>query len=102
MITASVMKELSKFVSERGLYVRSRSNRLEVFCEKGVLKNYAIFTGKHLCWSFFLIKLQTMKLLFNKFQVISFLNSCSHTIGNLSYNVLRTFRVGRVNPVLLG
>ena len=26
-----------------------------------VLKNFAIFTGKHLCWSSFLIKLQACK-----------------------------------------
>ena len=25
----------------------------EVFCKKGVLKNFANFTGKHLCWSLF-------------------------------------------------
>ena len=30
----------------------------EVFREKGVLKNFAIFTGKHLCWSLNLIKLR--------------------------------------------
>ena len=36
----------------------SRSSHLEVFCEKGVLNNFAIFTGKHLCWSLFLMKLQ--------------------------------------------
>ena len=24
-----------------------------MFCKKGVLKNFAIFTGKHLCWSLF-------------------------------------------------
>ena len=29
----------------------------EVFCKKGVFKNLANFTGKHLCWSLFLIKL---------------------------------------------
>ena len=34
---------------------------LEVFYEKAVLKNFAIFTGKHLCWSLFLIKLQTFR-----------------------------------------
>ena len=28
-----------------------------MFFEIGVLKNFAIFPGKHLCWSFFLIKL---------------------------------------------
>ena len=25
----------------------------EVFCKKGVLRNFAKFTGKHLCQSFF-------------------------------------------------
>ena len=30
----------------------------KVFCKKAVLKHFAIFTGKHLCWSPFLIKLQ--------------------------------------------
>ena len=30
----------------------------EVFVKKGVLENFANFTGKHLCWSLFLIKLQ--------------------------------------------
>ena len=29
----------------------------EVFCKIGVLKNFANFTGKHLCWSLLLIKL---------------------------------------------
>ena len=29
----------------------------EVFCKKAVLKDFAIFTGKHLCWILFLIKL---------------------------------------------
>ena len=29
-----------------------------VFYKKGVLKNIVIFTGKHVCWSLFLIKLQ--------------------------------------------
>ena len=30
----------------------------ELFCKKGILKNFAIFTRKQLCWSLFLIKLQ--------------------------------------------
>ena len=29
----------------------------QLFCKKPVLKNLAIFTGKHLCWSHFLIKM---------------------------------------------
>ena len=32
-----------------------------MFCKKGVLKNLANFTGKHLCWSLFLIKLQVFR-----------------------------------------
>ena len=37
-----------------------RSSRLQMFFKKGVLKNIAIFTAKHLCWSLFLIKLQAL------------------------------------------
>ena len=29
----------------------------DVLLTKTVLKNFAIFTGKHLCWSLFLLKL---------------------------------------------
>ena len=38
-----------------------RSSRPEVFCKKGVLRNFAKFTGKHLCQSLFLIKLQASR-----------------------------------------
>ena len=34
----------------------SRSSRPTVFCEKGVLRNFAKFTGKHLCQSLFFNK----------------------------------------------
>ena len=30
---------------------KSRNSRPEVFCNKGVLKNFAKLTGKHLCWN---------------------------------------------------
>ena len=33
----------------------------EVLYKKGVLENIAIFTGKYLCWSIFLIKLETVR-----------------------------------------
>ena len=39
----------------------------EFFCIKAVLKNFSIFTRKHLCWSLFLIKLQTFRSLDEKF-----------------------------------
>ena len=35
-----------------------KSNHLQMFFKKGALKNLLIFTGKCLCWSLFLIKLQ--------------------------------------------
>ena len=34
----------------------NRSSRPEVFCRKGVLGNFAKFTGKHLCQSLFFNK----------------------------------------------
>ena len=34
----------------------------DVFYKKAFLKKFAIFTEKHLCWSFFLIKLQALIL----------------------------------------
>ena len=39
-----------------------RSSRPGVFCKKGVLRNFANFTGKHLCESLFLIKLEARGL----------------------------------------
>ena len=38
--------------------LKPQKQPLKLFCEKGVLRNFANFTGKHLCWSFFLIELQ--------------------------------------------
>ena len=40
----------------------NRSGRPEVFCEKAVLRNFAKFTGKHLCQSLFSIKLEASDL----------------------------------------
>ena len=40
---------------------RRRSSRSQMFFKIGVLKNFAIFTGKHLRWSLFLIKLQAFR-----------------------------------------
>ena len=39
-----------------------RSCRSQMFFKKGVLKNFANFTGKHLCCSLFLIKFQASGL----------------------------------------
>ena len=34
-------------------YMIFRSSRLQVFFKIGIVKNFAIFTRKHLCWSLF-------------------------------------------------
>ena len=38
-----------------------RSSHSEVFCEKGVLRNFAKFTGKHLCHSLFFNKVTGLR-----------------------------------------
>ena len=38
-----------------------RSNRSEVFCEKGVLRNFAKFTGKHLSQGLFFNKVSGLR-----------------------------------------
>ena len=41
------------------IHVGKRLNgRSQMFFKTGVLKNFAIFTGKQLCWSLFLMKLK--------------------------------------------
>ena len=43
------------------LSVNNRSSCPEVFCEKGVLTNFAKFTGKHLCQSLFFNKVAGLR-----------------------------------------
>ena len=48
------------------IYVRKRSSsRWQMFFKTGVLKNFAMFTRKHLCWSLFLKKLQDWRPTFS-------------------------------------
>ena len=39
----------------------SRSSRSQMFFKISFLKNFTMFTGKHLCWSLFLVKLQSLQ-----------------------------------------
>ena len=52
-----------KVVLDDNIYLKSiiRSSRSQMFIKIGALKNFANFTGKHLCWSLFLIKLQAFR-----------------------------------------
>ena len=47
-LKASVQKESRKQSLPKSDF---RSSRSEMFFKIGVLRNFAIFTGKHLCWS---------------------------------------------------
>ena len=42
-----------------------RSSRPEVFCRKGVFRNFAKFTEKHLCQSLFLNKVEALAQVFS-------------------------------------
>ena len=60
----SKMKFFVKIVTSQEttpLLRRFRSSRLEVFCRKGVLRNFAKFTGKHLCQSLFFNKVAGLR-----------------------------------------
>ena len=52
-----------RFLLRTSLTTRLKPQKqpLELFCKKGVLRNFANFTGKHLCWSLFLIGLQAFR-----------------------------------------
>ena len=48
-MTVEVRKQQTK-------QINYRSSRPDVFCKKGVLRNFAKYTGKHLCQSLFFNK----------------------------------------------
>ena len=43
------------------LWSKTRSGHSDVFCKKGVLRNFTKFTGKHLCKSFFFNKVAGLR-----------------------------------------
>ena len=51
------LNSLKITAKQRDFVTYLRSSRLEVFCKKGILKNFAKFTRKHLCQSLFFNKL---------------------------------------------
>ena len=52
-------------------HVRLRSSRQEVFCKRDILRNFAIFTEKHLCHSLFFKKETLAEVLSFEFSKIS-------------------------------
>ena len=53
-------KILINCLASRYWHLTSRSSRLQMPFKIGVLKNLGIFTGKHVCWGLFLVKLQAL------------------------------------------
>ena len=55
-----IWKPINRFTMQASFYMMGiltfRSSRPEVFYKKGVLRNFAKFTGKHLCQSLFFNK----------------------------------------------
>ena len=51
------MVKLRNLISRKSVPIFQK----QVFFKVGVLKSYAIFTGKHLRWSLFLIKFQSFR-----------------------------------------
>ena len=49
------LEKLKRVVLENNVNVQKRP--VEVLYKKAALKSFPIFIGKHMCWSFFLIKL---------------------------------------------
>ena len=56
--TGPLSYEYCKVFKNSYFYNTSRSSHLQMFFKIGVLKSFPNFTGKHLCWSFFLKSLQ--------------------------------------------
>ena len=54
-----------------------RSSRTQMFFKTGVLKRFANFAGKHLCWSLFLKSLQAVGLQLHKKKTPTEVFSCA-------------------------
>ena len=59
MVSSTLQAVLSEQIETNR--VLSRSSCSEVFCKKGVLRNFAKFTGKHLCQSLFFNKVAGLR-----------------------------------------
>ena len=62
LIDAGINPNVKDMVWLSCLFFIFTSSCSQMFFKRGVLKNFAIFTEKHLCWKLFLIKLQASGL----------------------------------------
>ena len=56
-IHLKIIKRTDLLIAENELDRNCKSSHRRYSVKRGVLKNFPNFTGKHLCWSLFLIKL---------------------------------------------
>ena len=54
-------------------YQTDKSSHRRCYITKAVLKNFAIFTGKHLCWSLFFINFVKKSFQYKCFPIMKFL-----------------------------
>ena len=67
------LAEVDSKISFQAIYIQvSRSSRPEVFCKKGFLRNFAKFTGKHLCQRLFINEALFKKSLWHRCFPINF------------------------------
>ena len=66
----------TQYVNQIENHCNERSSRPDVFCEKGVLRNFAKFTGKHLCQSLFINKVAGGACNFIKKETLTQVFSC--------------------------
>ena len=50
-----------KYLDTKNVMPKYRSSRPEVFCRRGILRNFAKFTGKNLCQSLFFNKVADLR-----------------------------------------
>ena len=87
-------------LGHRGFLLDLGHNDSHQIYKEAILKNFAIFTGKHLCWSIFLIKLHAFKLYYESpTQVFSckygqsFKNNFSRWINSIKFKLFRSISV---------
>ena len=81
--------------------MHSRSSRPEVLCKKGALRNFAKFTEKRFCQTFFFKKVAGLKGFSCKFCEISKTTFCYRTTsgGFVTEHQLLAYK-GRVDPYI--
>ena len=61
LLLFSIMSLWSDILCSSSHMLHIRSSRSQMLFKISILKNFAIFTGKHLCWDHYLIKLQAFR-----------------------------------------